>query len=406
MTQKNQDLFSPDLAAHLWLCLTILLFFAGTVKPVTGQEFQPPELRPPGSSTCLNPAEIDPFAPDILQYLSFDSGPYHQQAINAMRDSLYMEAAQLYLYILHRSPEDLLAIYNLACCYSRLGRADLAAAFLLGAVRSGYDHYDDILNDPDFLPAAGEPAMQAALDEIRVRQMTRGEEIYIRSEKLIRCLVLPPPGKPMVSGRTVLICLHGYGSTPDTYRTVRQMLGDAPVVLVAPEGPYLYGSPAAQLRSWFSWDLRTEDQELWHEADSLSVDYIMDVVHMVREKYDPEKIFIFGFSQGAAYAYYAAIKNPGSFAGIVAVAGIFPDTDLAFSLFSEEEIRNAVHLPVLVAHGIQDRPDIIEKSRRASTRLQTYGYSVSYLPFSGGHELSGELMHRIVDWTKRVDVAK
>ena len=130
----------------------------------------------------------------------------------------------------------------------------------------------------------------------------------------------------------------------------------------------------------------------------------MDVVNTVREKYDPGKIFLFGFSQGAAYAYYTAIKNPGIFAGIVAVAGIFPDTDLAFSLFSDEEIRSAVGLPVLVAHGIQDRPDIVEKSRLASNRLQTYGYSVSYLPFSGGHELSGELMLRVVDWMKRVNV--
>lgn len=67
-------------------------------------------------------------------------------------------------------------LYNLACCYGRMGQAKAAAKYLCGSVESGFDDTEHIRNDPDFQKIRNEPVFRKALDKVdrRISEKKRG----------------------------------------------------------------------------------------------------------------------------------------------------------------------------------------------------------------------------------------
>jgi phospholipase/carboxylesterase len=124
------------------------------------------------------------------------------------------------------------------------------------------------------------------------------------------------------------------------------------------------------------------------------VDYVLDVVRDARSRHASGRVYLLGYSQGAAYAYLAAAREPELIAGVIALAGILP-TDLV----PEESLaRAAGKMKVFIAHGWQDQAVDIEQSRRARDTLKRLGFAVTHREFEGGHGLNRDILLQAQAW--------
>jgi len=81
-----------------------------------------------------------------------DIGSLHAKARSLLRQKKYEEALAVYEQILKQRPDDVIALYNSACCLSLLGKKEEAVARLRKAVKAGFLDLSHIKRDPDLDP--------------------------------------------------------------------------------------------------------------------------------------------------------------------------------------------------------------------------------------------------------------
>jgi phospholipase/carboxylesterase len=94
--------------------------------------------------------------------------------------------------------------------------------------------------------------------------------------------------------------------------------------------------------------------------------------------------YVFGFSQGAAMAFYLGVHHPDVFAGIFAAAG-----QLAPEMLPDQV--NDRLPPFFVYHGKQDRVVALHHGRRTAEAIQALSGEVAFLEHSGGHRVAREV---------------
>lgn len=98
---------------------------------------------------------------------------------------------------------------------------------------------------------------------------------------------------------------------------------------------------------------------------------------------DPERVFLLGFSQGAATAYASLFANPGLAVGVVGLVGFLPG--LARAAVAEQPLDG---LPVLMLVGRHDRFIPRSISQDCARGLRAAGASVDYREYDVGHKVS------------------
>ncbi|MEA3311275.1 MAG: hypothetical protein U9Q76_03540, partial [candidate division WOR-3 bacterium] len=68
-----------------------------------------------------NPQRIDPSTVEPAQVFTANPDSLHMLARDAYNKENYLEAARYYLAVAHYKPDNVTAIYNLACCYGLVG---------------------------------------------------------------------------------------------------------------------------------------------------------------------------------------------------------------------------------------------------------------------------------------------
>ena len=142
------------------------------------------------------------------------------------------------------------------------------------------------------------------------------------------------------------------------------------------------------------------------------------VQHIIDQKWvDPERICILGSSYGGYSALMSAIRRPDRYRCAVSVAGVtdiplmFISSDFSYDerardRFAEivgdpeedyERLKSLspayradeIRVPVLLAHGIEDRRVDVEHALRMKTMLELHGSPVEWVPMPGvGHALA------------------
>jgi polyhydroxybutyrate depolymerase len=162
--------------------------------------------------------------------------------------------------------------------------------------------------------AAGTVQAQVSLEE-------RGYLVYIPSTY---------DGQEM----PLVIALHGYGDTANAFA---QGTGWAET---AEEYGFVVGFLNGYQREWNSSPGGNHNED--DTAAILEfIEFIADEVHINRDR-----IYLVGFSNGAAMAYRAACEAPDTFAAIVAVSGL---------MWREQDCPTEAQTSVLVIHGTSDR---------------------------------------------------
>jgi predicted esterase len=340
------------------------------------------------------PEAIDPLHENVGDFLDIDIAKHKTKAFELYNEQKYRDAAKYYLAALSYDINDIISIYNLACCYGLLGEEDFAAKFLIRSVRAGYKDIEHIKSDPDFDKVRGKEVFDAAVDSIeKVIEEDRkdlGNTIYNRTSLLLKCRIHLPENYDPEKRYTLIIGLHGYGSNPDRFITLWKRFGDDKFIYASPQAPYPF--PVGTVVG-YSWGMWSENKAVSNSVTEMSEEYVCDVVKSISMRYNIDKVYLMGFSQGCAYTYSTGIKNHYLFEGLICFGG-WLDTDWV----PEYSIKKAKNLRVFIAHGKGDNSVKFEEGEKAFEVLKESEYDVSFHDFEGGHAVPEETMKEAISW--------
>ena len=190
----------------------------------------------------------------------------------------------------------------------------------------------------------------------------------------------------------LLLLVHGYGSNEDDLFSLVPYLDDR-FTAVSVRAPHAY--PPGY--GWY--DISFTDRGILRDETRIegSAATLETFLGEAVETYgaDPARVFVLGFSQGAAMALQLLLTRPNLLAGAVALSGHIPDvgwkTRVASELLSGK--------PVFVGHGTTDPVVPIAAGRDASARLGSLPVDLTYRERPGmGHTIDGELLAEVGSW--------
>jgi predicted esterase len=379
----NSSPASPGCFLRGWRCLLAL---AGLLLPVllSGQ----------------TPAAPRPFPPSL-----------QQQAQTAYDQKAYATAAVLYARWLEASPRDVAALYNLACCYALVGDKVRSLEALDRAVDAGYRDLGHVRQDPDLAAVRNEarfativarleklqpPPLPAWAEPKMIPMLTEGAMIVILPEDYERSTRQYP----------VCVLLHGAGGNELQFVSfAAERLGRRDVIYVAVRAPHPDFSAALETgQTGFTalppGDL-VEASAIRERARKNYADWIIDAATSVQRTYraKPGKVYLLGFSQGAAYAGVTALLHPDKVASYFAIATGALHLDLATGEALDRLRQEAVR-PWLV-HGRTDKVASVATSTTTADILRRASIQVELRLFDGGHEISPAVVAIATEWLNK-----
>lgn len=184
-----------------------------------------------------------------------------------------------------------------------------------------------------------------------------------------------------------VVMLHGRFGNEDVMWLFAQTV-PTDWLMLAPRGLHEDGEG-------YSWHPRLPDE--WpclYELDH-AVTAVTHFIHALPRQYnaDPRRIYLMGFSQGAAVAYALALKYPRLVRGIAGLVGFVPEAcDTAVQLQSLD------NLPIFVAVGRKDPLIPYQRAQRGAQTLRQAGANLAYHEYDTGHKLSARGMKDLQAW--------
>jgi len=233
-------------------------------------------------------------------------------------------------------------------------------------------------------------------------QFNKTDSLYFKSESLFKCNIKLPENYNHEKAYTLVIGLHGGGSTPESFIKIWNDVKGVNFIYAAPQGPYsiLFEELGNEWSLWSSPDLKVRER-----AANLIGDYIAELIKVLKGQYRIDDIYLSGFSQGAVFTYVAAFKNPQLYKGIIVFSGpgIFEplgnfDGKFAPDWIKEKYLEPAKKLRVFIAHGTKDQRVEYELGLKSKEVLTDYGYDVTFHYFEGGHTIDTGILKQALEW--------
>jgi predicted esterase len=345
-------------------------------------------------SEGFDPGSIDPLKEDVGGFLDVDVAQYKRKAYELYNEQKYLDAAKYYLAALRFNTNDIISLYNLACCYGLLEEEELASRFLVRSVQAGYDNIDHIRSDPDFDKVRGKEVFDAAVDSIargiEEKRKDLGNIAFTEAPIFLKCRIHLPEGYDPGKSYTLIVGLHGYGSNPDGFITLWKRFGEDSYIYASPQAPYPFpvGTDVG-----YSWGMWSDNYVISNTAAQLSEEYICEVVKSICINYNIKNVFLMGFSQGCAFTYRTGIKNHRLFKGLICFGGW-----LDKEWISENALKEARKLSVFIGHGKNDNSVEFKAGEDAFNTLKEHKYEVTFEDFEGGHAVPEEIMKKAIEW--------
>lgn len=148
----------------------------------------------------------------------------------------------------------------------------------------------------------------------------------------------------------------------------------------------------------YSWHLRGEQEWPTLAQFDEAVAHLVRFIEALPELYgaDPRRIYLMGFSQGAAASYALAIRYPKLVQGIAGLVGFMPT--------ETEEVARAAPLrglPIFMAVGKEDERIPYGRSQSSAQGLRAAGADLEYHEYETGHKLNAAGMRDLKDWWAR-----
>ncbi len=184
-------------------------------------------------------------------------------------------------------------------------------------------------------------------------------------------------------GRPLVIALHGRGMTERALeRWLRPGIDAGGLSWWVPRGPL--PQEIEKRRITYAWYVFNGDQTALKESMDEARPYLHDLVATARRSLRPSSVTLFGFSQGAYLASYAALARPDLFDRLVCCGGR-PKAEFVSDLAAARGLR------VLVQTGARDQavpPDLVAKGVEA---LRAAGIEVTEKTYDAEHKVTAEM---------------
>lgn len=196
-----------------------------------------------------------------------------------------------------------------------------------------------------------------------------------------------PPAEDHDEPPGLLLAFHGYGQSSKSFIGQFEAWRDRNWLVIAPQGPNQFYWDRGKVG--FSW--MTKFMREHTIRDNLA--YMARLVEAIGSgfRFDPDRVFLLGFSQGSAMAYRLAAAGLIRHAGVIACGGDLPPD-------VEERLDNLAPFPVLVVHGKQDGSMRFDKAVEGEEALRAHGWPVDTHYFDGEHELPEPVVDAIAKW--------
>ena len=185
-----------------------------------------------------------------------------------------------------------------------------------------------------------------------------------------------------------VVLLHGRSGDENAMWIFSQML-PKDWLLVAPRG--IKPDPGG---GW-AWHPRQRDEWPALAMFDEAVAAVSSFIHSLPDRYnsDPERVYLMGFSQGAATAYAVAMGHPGLVRGIAGLVGFVPvDCDAAVETAALKD------LPIFMAVGRSDRYIPFTRAQGCAQTLRDSGADLTYHDYDAGHRLNAQGGRDLKSW--------
>lgn len=202
-----------------------------------------------------------------------------------------------------------------------------------------------------------------------------------------------------------VVFVHGRAGNASSMWTFSATLSKERPLVVAPQGVV-----ADEKGGWSWWEVESSKNA---KPESLSVaqgiqkltpafDALEHFVNNLQLCYgtDPQRVYAFGFSQGAALVAGLSLRNPTLFRGVAMLAGFLPRVTVEAPDFISRAVRErAVLLPrYFITHGTSDKVLPLEKANFAKTSLESLGAQVTFHTEDIGHKVGSSGMKALKAW--------
>ncbi len=189
----------------------------------------------------------------------------------------------------------------------------------------------------------------------------------------------------------VIFMLHGWTGDEDAMWVFSSRLPQDSI-LVAPRAPY------ATLHSGYSWHPKIKKPFAWVDDYRPAIDSLGKLIgEWDLPEADFSRLYMVGFSQGAALAYTYALLNPGQVTALAGLSGFLPEG--AGLLAAGQPLLD---MPVFMTHGSLDELVPLERARQAQRILEQAGAYVSFCEDEVGHRLSASCFRNLEIFFERI----
>jgi len=194
----------------------------------------------------------------------------------------------------------------------------------------------------------------------------------------------------------LIILLHGVGSNErDLFQFTDELPAEALVIsarapITLSEGSY----------AWFHIDLSTGTRVINAAEAEQSRKTLIRFIGELKSIYnfDPAKIYLCGFSQGAILSYSVGLTQPELVHGIGILSGRLLD-EVKPSIVSKEKLKK---LHVFVSHGKSDSVIPVELARNSVLYLRdTLNIDVNYKEYDAVHQITQEMLGDFLYWLNK-----
>jgi phospholipase/carboxylesterase len=190
-----------------------------------------------------------------------------------------------------------------------------------------------------------------------------------------------------IPSKKLMIILHGRGDSSDGFTSLPEFFNMDDMNYILLDAPFEYFTG-------FSWYQLPPEQFSGIEYSSKLLTKVLD--ELFEDKFDADKSFLFGFSQGSLLTFEFGARYHKVLAGYIAVSGyIYDEEKLLIDM--NQDVKNAKWL---CTHGIYDDVLPFQTSKEQVEVLQDAGFDVEFKSYEKDHSIDRDELVMISEWMK------
>jgi phospholipase/carboxylesterase len=191
-----------------------------------------------------------------------------------------------------------------------------------------------------------------------------------------------------------ILALHGWGASAHDLIGLAPILHGGGALVLCPQGPVAF--EIGQGYVGYGWFELSQVRPPTIAEIGRATDGARAFLDAAQSRYpiDRRKTVVMGFSQGGVIAYDLVLRDPGRFAGLIALSSWLP-AELDDAILTQPGHEN---FPALVVHGTQDQMIPVTRAQESRERLLKRGLSLTYREYEMEHGIAPEALRDIVGW--------